>query len=261
MSAQTPPSLGLVLSGGGMRGIAHLGVLTVLEECGIRPVAISGTSAGALVGAFYAAGHPIPDILRFFKEANIFKIGNFAFSKPGFIDPEKFLPLFLQYFPENDFNALKIKHFVTATDLIHGRSKTFHEGALIPPLMASAAVPAVFSPVEIEGSLYVDGGMLNNFPIEPLTGLCDAIIGVNVHPLKDKRPEDFKYTFAVMERVMHLGAYFSAIQKFHLCDVVIAPQALADFGTFERGRMEEIFEIGYRAADEKRGELMALVSR
>ena len=251
-------NIGLVLSGGGVRGVAHLGVLQVLKEIGIDPVVISGTSAGALVGALHAAGHSIETIFNFFKTTPVFKIGHFTASKPGFIDADKFRPALQEFFPEDNFSALKKKLFVTATDLIHGKVKTFSSGPLIETLLASAAVPVVFSPVKIDGLLYTDGGALNNFPIEPMAGLCDAIIGVDVHPLKDARPEDITSTFKVMERIFHLTVHHQTVQKYHHCNVVITPQDLAKFGTFDRGHFEEIFEIGYKAAHAKRAELIQL---
>ncbi len=252
-------NIGLVLSGGGVRGVAHLGVLQVLKEIGIDPVVLSGTSAGALVGAFYAAGHSIENIFNFFKNTPVFKLGLFTASKPGFIDADKFGPILQEFFPEDNFESLQKKMFVTATDLIHGRVKTFSSGPLIETLLASAAVPVVFSPVQIDGLLYTDGGALNNFPVEPVAGLCDAIIGVDVHPLKDARPEEINSTFKVMERVFHLTVHYQAVQKYHQCNVVITPQELAKFGTFDRGHFEEIFEIGYKAAHAKRAQLIELV--
>lgn len=251
-------NIGLVLSGGGVRGVAHLGVLQVLKEIGIAPTVISGTSAGALVGALAAAGHPIATILDIFKTTPVFKLGLFTASKAGFIDADKFKPILQEFFPEDDFSALKKKLFVTTTDLIHGKVKTFSSGPLVQTLLASAAVPVVFSPVKIDGVLYTDGGALNNFPVEPLASHCDAIIGVDVHPLKDAKPEDINSTFKVMERVFHLTIHHQALHKYHHCNVVIKPQELARFGTFDRGHFEDIFEIGYKAAHEKRAELVQL---
>jgi NTE family protein len=250
-------SIGLVLSGGGVRGVAHLGVLKLLEEMGLRPSFISGTSAGALVGALYAAGHPINAIFEAFKETPLLKVANFTHRKPGFIDIEKFMQKLEEYFPGNSFESLKIKLFVTATDLIHGQSKTFHEGELIKPVLASCAVPVVFTPVKIGPTLYTDGGALNNFPTEPLNGRSDITIGVNVHPLKDTQAENIRSALSVMERIFHLTVHYQSVQKYHLCNVVIVPQGLAGIGTFERGRFEEIYEMGYQAALEQQDAILS----
>ncbi len=253
------PSIGIVLSGGGVRGVAHLGLLQVLEEIGIEPVAYSGTSAGALVGALRAGGHSISTILDFFKNTSIFKMSHFSRSKPGFIDSDKFIPILKELLPDDDFSALKKKLYVTATDMVRGRQRTFSHGPLIRPVLASAAFPVVFTPVEIEGHLYTDGGALNNFPVEPLTGECELIIGSNVHPFKDLQPGDIKNTLSVMERLFHLSIHHHSVQKYHLCNVVIAPQELAAFATFDRSHFDEMFEIGYKAAHEKRAEIEAML--
>lgn len=257
---KTAQNIGLVLSGGGVRGVAHLGLLQVLEEIGIEPVVYSGTSAGAIVGAFRAGGHSIATILDFFKTTSIFNLGNFATRKPGFIDSDKFIPILKEFFPEDSFEALHKKLYITATDMVRGRQRTFSHGPLIRPMLASAAFPVVFTPVEIDGQLYTDGGALNNFPVEPLWGECELIIGSNVHPFKDLQPSDIRSTLAVMERLFHLSIHHHSIQKYHLCNVVIAPHELAAFTTFDRSNFDKMFEIGYKAAHAKQAQLKALLT-
>ncbi len=257
---KTSPTIGVVLSGGGVRGVAHLGLLQVLEEVGIEPIAFSGTSAGALVGALRAAGHSISTILDFFKTTSIFNIGNFVTRKPGFIDSDKFIPVMKEFLPDDDFSALQKKLYVTATDMVRGRQRTFSHGPLIRPVLASAAFPVVFTPVEIEGHLYTDGGALNNFPVEPLAGECELVIGSNVHPFKDLQPSDIRSTLAVMERLFHLSIHHHSVRKYHHCNVVIAPHELAAFATFDRSNFDKMFEIGYKAAHAKRAELVALLN-
>lgn len=256
---KSSPTIGLVLSGGGVRGVAHLGLLQVLEEIGIQPVAISGTSAGALVGALLAAGHSISTILEFFKTTAIFKMSHFTRSKPGFIDSDKFYPILKEFLPDDDFAALKIKLYVTATDMVRGRQRTFSHGQLIRPVLASAAFPVVFTPVEIDGHLYTDGGALNNFPVEPLTGECELIVGSNVHPFKEMQSSDIRNTLSVMERLFHLSIHHHSLQKYHLCNLVVAPEGLAAYSTFDRAHFTEMYELGYKAAHAKRAELEALL--
>lgn len=251
--------IGLVLSGGGVRGVAQLGAIQALHEFGIHPTIVSGTSAGSLVGSMYAAGHPLDVIFDFFKATPIFKASHFATLKPGLMDSDKFSPILKEYFPEDNFASLGMKCFVTATDIINGKSRTFSGGEIIRPLLASCAVPVVFTPVEIDGILYTDGGALNNFPVEPLSGQCDILIGVDVHPLKVISPKEIKNVLAVMERMTHLSVYYHSVQKHHLCNVTIAPDGLAQFGLFDRGRFDEIYEIGYQGTVEKAEELMRLL--
>lgn len=240
--------------------MAHLGALQALAEMGIEPTVVSGTSAGSIVGAMYAAGHPVEKIRQFFIDTPIFKASHFATMKPGIINSDKYVPFFQPYFPEDDFAALKKKCYVTTTDILHGKCKTFSEGPIIRPILASCAVPVVFSPVEIDGILYTDGGTLNNFPVEPLLNRCDVIIGVDVHPIKVVTPKEIRSTFAVMERISHLAVYYHSVQKHHLCDVTIAPPELARFGIFDRTSFDEIFEIGYQATVNRKEDLLAAMA-
>jgi NTE family protein len=250
--------LGLVLSGGGVRGVAHLGAMAFMEEIGIEVDVISGTSAGSIVGGLYSAGNSIETIFEVFKSTSIFSWSNFTARKPGFIDSEKFHPVLKEHIPEDDFSALKKKFYVTATDILNGVVTTFSEGEVIKAILASSAVPVVFSPVKIGDSLYVDGGVLNNFPIEPLQGRCRAIIGINVHPIKPVKAEDITSTFAIMERLLRISIYHQTRQKLPHCNIAISPPELANYGTFDRNHFDEIFEIGYKAAKKKMEEFQLL---
>lgn len=239
--------IGLVLSGGGARGIAHIGAIKALEENGITIHSVSGTSSGAVVGALYAAGYSWQDILAFFKSIPIFHYNRYARNKPGFIDSIKFYPDFKKLFPEDSFDSLQKQLFVTTTNLQEGVSKTFSEGKLIRPMLASASFPGIFTPVLIEKTLYVDGGILNNFPVEPLQKTCDKIIGVYVNPLATKSSEAFKHSYDVLNRAYEISFGNQSTPKFSQCDVLISPEALKKFGIFDLRTIEPIFNIGYEA--------------
>ncbi|EPR72379.1 UPF0028 protein YchK [Winogradskyella psychrotolerans RS-3] len=161
-------NIGLVLSGGGARGAAHIGVIKALEEHGIFPTHIAGTSSGAIVGALYAAGVPWSEILTFFKTIPLFHTKRYARNKPGFLNSDNFYEDLKTYFPKDNFNDLKKPLFIPAANIIDGTSKMFSKGQLIKPIIASVSFPGVFTPTEINGQFYVDGGTLNNFPVEPL---------------------------------------------------------------------------------------------
>jgi NTE family protein len=245
------PTYGLVLSGGGIRGLAHAGVIKALEEEGIYPSYIAGASAGAIVGAFYAAGYRDEDILAIFHKTSIFSSDKYAYRKPGFIDTDKFHETFKAYFPEDSFESLKKKLFISATDILAGKTKFFHEGPLINAVLASAAFPVVLSPMLIDGVLYADGGITNNFPVEPLLHHCDKIIGVYVNPLRKIDAEELTSSRSVIDRAFKIGMANMSIQKFSHCDLVIAPKKLSRFGTFSMSHLDDAFEIGYEAAKEQ----------
>ncbi|TNF72462.1 MAG: patatin [Bacteroidetes bacterium] len=239
---------GLILSGGGYRGIAHIGVLRAMEEAGLKPDAIAGTSAGAVVGAFYASGLSTDEMLEFFKGLQIFSIGNYAFGKPGWLDPDNFYESFRKYLPVDDFSSLKIPLKVTATNILNGRLEVFQEGPLIRPLLASAAFPGVFAPVEIGDGYYVDGGVLNNFPADLLREQAGFLVGVYVNPVEEVRRTEIKNSIAVLDRVLKLKTAQESIRKFELCDLLVYPGALQKFSTFLEKDLDTIFDLGYREA-------------
>ena len=117
--------------------------------------------------------------------------------------------------------------------------------------MASATFPGVFSPIVINGSFYVDGGVLNNFPIEPLLSHCDKIIGSYVNPLKSIKPKDLKHSYNVVDRAYKIKSVSDSIAKFGQCDLVISPEELSSFATFDMRYIETIFEIGYNSTIKK----------
>lgn len=252
-------NIGLVLSGGGARGVAHVGVIKVMEELGLSADCVAGTSAGALVGVLYAAGRSADEMLAFFKETKIFTWHNLTRHKPGLLDMENFIPIYKEYLPDDDFDALQRKLFVTATDLLKPEGKFFSKGPVIRPVLASAAVPGVFSPIEMDGGLFVDGGVFNNFPIEPIQPLCEKIIGVNVSPILPMQKEDFKSSLSVLERSYHIGAVNSCLPKFKSCDIFISPPELSEITTLGVNHAQEAFDIGYMAAKEKEAELRQLL--
>jgi NTE family protein len=239
---------GLILSGGGYRGIAHIGVIRAMEEVGLAPDAIAGTSAGAVVGALYASGLTTGEMLDFFKGLQIFSIGNYAFGKPGWLDPDNFHKSFRDFLPVDDFKSLKIPLKVTATNILNGKLKVFDQGPLVRPLLASAAFPGIFAPVEIEQGYYVDGGVLNNFPADLLREECDYLIGVYVNPFEEVEKSDIKNSVTVLERVLKLKTAQESIRKFELCDLVVYPQKLRKYNTFLEKDLDTIFDLGYREA-------------
>ncbi len=239
---------GLVLSGGGARGVAHIGVLKALEEKGINITHIAGTSAGAIVGALYAAGHSWETILTFFKTIPIFHYKRYAYNKPGFIDTSKFYKDFFQLLKEDDFKTLQKQLYIPATNLVDGIVKIFHKGELINPILASAAIPGIFTPVVINNVPYVDGGVLNNFPVEPIKNQCDKIIGVYVNPLEEITANQLKHSYQIANRAYEISFGSQCHSKFKDVDVLIAPKKLEKYGMFNLKNIDAIFDIGYESA-------------
>lgn len=237
--------IGLVLSGGGVKGIAHIGLIKALNEYKIVANTISGTSVGALVGALYANGSSIDQMLAFFRETPLLKYNFFTFVKPGLMDTERYHQLFKKHFAKDSFEGLQKKLFVTATNLQDGDQVLFSEGELVRALLASAALPPVFSPIEIDGQLYADGGIMNNFPIEPLLEECDFIIGSNVAAIKRLPKSAINSSLKLTNRVTSLMIYASNKEKLHLCDLIFEPPQLETFGVLDKKGIKKAFEVGY----------------
>ncbi len=244
-------NIGLVLSGGGVRAAAHIGVIKALEEHGLYPTHIAGTSAGAIVGALYAHGYTCDEMMLFFKNVQILDFKKYALNKPGFIDSEKYYAIFNQYFPVDDFSSLNKKMVITATDILEGKLKTFSEGELINPIIASATFPGVFAPIKIDGSYYIDGGVLNNFPVEFVKDSCETVIGVHVNPIRKVKIKELKHFHNILERAFKLKSTKDDLSKFKDCDLTIYPEELSKYGTFDKKYLNEIYEIGYNSAKKK----------
>ena len=239
--------IGLVLSGGGARGVAHIGAIKALEEFNIPISAISGTSSGAVIGSLYAAGYSWQDMFLFFKKLTIFHYKRYAINKPGFIDSIKFYNDFKIYFPNDSFKHLKMKLFINATNLEYGTQKIFSKGELIKPILASAAFPGIFTPIKIEDTFYIDGGVLNNFPVEPLMNTCDKIIGIYVSPLGTVTASDLKHSYNVLSRAYEINFGNQCLKKFQDCDLLISPKKLKNYGIFDLRTLNTIFSIGYES--------------
>ena len=239
---------GIVLSGGGVRGMAHIGVLKALKEHGIEPNWISGTSVGALVGALYARGASEAEMLSFFKETPLFRYDFLSIRKPGLLDTERYYDVFEAHWPDNRFEALARPLFVTATNLQRGKERTFWEGELIRPLLASAALPPIFSPVLIEGELYSDGGIMNNFPLEPLEARAEFIIGSNVSPVKEVSQKEIRSSIQLANRTTGLMIYAINREKVQKCPLVIEPKELEKIWVLDKKGMENAYRIGYECA-------------
>ena len=237
---ETPP---FVLSGGGVRGAAHVGVLRAFSEVGIVPGAISGTSAGALVGALIADGWNPEEvnqmILDELRRPRLIR-------KPTLVSKriEAFLRRTLRH---THFEDLAIPLYVSATDLEKGGQRIFSSGELIPALMASCAIPVVFPPVQVNGVYYVDGGISSNLPVEPFLAAKDKVVAVHVNPLPPFIPGR-RGVRRTMDRIWHLNFREMVMRSAEGCHLFIEPSELSKFNMFELSKMEMVEEIGYSFA-------------
>jgi NTE family protein len=176
--------IALVLSGGGARGIAHIGVIEELERQGYQITSIAGTSMGSMVGGVYALGK-----MEEFKEwvcsmdkLKVFSMVDFTLSKQGLIKGDKALKKMRDFIPDTHIEDLKIPYAAVAVDLIKREEVVFKKGSLYHAIRASIAIPSVLTPVREEDALLVDGGVMNNIPINHVhRSEGDLLVAVNVN--------------------------------------------------------------------------------
>ncbi|MBR9998503.1 MAG: patatin-like phospholipase family protein [Cyclobacteriaceae bacterium] len=235
--------IGIALSGGGARGVAHLGILKALEEMDVKPGIIAGTSAGSIIGALYAYGYSPPEIFKIISKTRLFRILRPSFNWKGLLTLENTYSLFKSLLPADTFESLKLPLYVCTTNLRNGRPAFFSSGELIRPVIASSAIPVLFSPVKIGDEYYIDGGVVNNLPVEPLIGHCDKIIGVHCNPVDENfAPENMKN---LLERTFILTISRNVAQRIDNCDIFLEPYELRRFGALEFSKITEIFDMGY----------------
>ncbi|MGK7396050.1 MAG: patatin-like phospholipase family protein [Candidatus Cyclobacteriaceae bacterium M3_2C_046] len=235
---------GIVLSGGAARGIAHLGVLKALNENGIFPDVLSGTSMGAIVGAFYASGMSPDQILRIFKEHNIYRFIRVSLSQKNIFSTSRLFDKIKNYLKAKTFEDLKIPLYITATNIQEGSQEVFSQGELIPVLQAASAFPILFNPVNLNDRMFLDGGLISNLPVEPLQDKCTNLIGVNVNPIREIG--EIKKLSDMIDRVFHLAIWGNVRSNLKKLDFLIEPTALKDYALMQQSKQEEIFEIGYQ---------------
>ncbi len=182
----------LVLGSGGARGIAHIGVIELLEEQGYEIISVTGCSMGAVVGGMYCAGYltAYKEWLLTMNKTKVFNLFDFTFTKQGFVKGERVLAQLQGFTGEQNIEQLKIKFTAVATDIMHKKEIHFQSGNLYKALRASIGIPGVFTPVQESDSYLVDGGVLNPLPLNLVTRKEDELIvavNLNGHP-KQKQP-------------------------------------------------------------------------
>lgn len=284
--------VGVVLSGGGAKGMAHIGALKVIEESGVRIDYIAGTSMGAIVGAMYASGYSADELLEIFKEVDIeelirddFKRKNKSFFEREDADKRAITLPFNKFkisFPSalskgqniynyyveklnhvkdiGNFEDLPIPFFCVATNAENGKQKILDSGYLPNAIAASGAIPSLFEPVLLDGELLIDGGVSNNYPIEELLRKnIDVVIGVDVQDSLRKK-ENLKSISEVMLQVSNFTTHRQMKEKIDKTDIYIKPD-ISDFTIVSFDKGKEIVASGFVAAKAKVDELIALSER
>jgi NTE family protein len=240
---------GLVLSGGGARGFAHLGVIQALNESGIFPDVISGTSAGAIVGALYADGYTPKEILKLMNTKSSFDYFSPVVPRGGLLKISGVIRILKNNLRASTFDQLKIPLYIAATDLNNGRAVYFSSGDLLHAIIASSSIPVLFQPLVIDNIQYVDGGVLDNLPIHPVENKCRFIIGSFVNP--SGYEEKITSLMQIAIRTFILSMSKEVRDKSAKFDLLIAPPELSNYKILDPEKAFELFDVGYKATIEK----------
>ncbi len=236
--------VGIALGGGGSRGFAHLGVLKALEEHGIVPDAIAGSSAGAIVGALLASGMTADQILESMKENTLTDFAKLGLPRSGFMTLDYLREELNSLLSQASFADLQHRLFVPVSNLLSGEVEYLCEGSVAEAVQASASIPVVFTPVEIDGQVYVDGGLLDNVPVTPLLGCCEKVVAVDIMPLE--RLESVEGMREVAIRTFQIAVGSARREQLKASTLLIELDQMAGYHILDTSKTDEMYEIGYK---------------
>lgn len=250
--------LGFALSGGGARAAAHIGILQALKDNGIVADCVAGTSGGAIIGALYASGMSAEKMVDFAMEGSVLKVYRPGLPIKGITSLDFLTGLLEKYIGDDSFENLQIPLSVATTNLMTGEKEIFDQGELYKPITASCSIPLVFKPVEINGSIYADGGIVDNMPVTPLLPQCDIIVGMHLTPVAPVET-GLKSMYSIGLRVFSINVGHNSLINFPMCDVIIEPKNVETFNIFNYGASKELYEIGYKAGVDKLEQIQKLM--
>lgn len=243
-----PQRVGLALSGGGALGYAHIGFLQAMKEYKFEVDVVSGTSMGSIIGVLYCAGFTPIEILDMVDKENMNKLLNIiklnsSFGK-GFFTHDKLSKVLEKNIPHNDFSKLNKKFYCCVTNFNDATYKFVGQGNLLKEyVIASASIPVLFEPKTIGKEQYIDGGVMQNLPVEPLIDeKCDLIIGVDVISVPNQK--EVKGIVNIFLRSLAISIVSSTENWAKKCDYLITPN-LENYTITDFDKAHELFDIGY----------------
>ena len=240
--------LGLALGSGGSRGIAHIGFLRALEEVGVKPDFITGSSMGAVVGAAYAAGLTVEEIKQAAFSLRILSILTFTSKRGGVSGTKKMRELLIKYIGDIQFSDLKIPFRCYAVDMISQKLIEFSSGSVIDAVVASASIPVVFHPLEKDGMRLIDGGILERVPVAQVKRMgADIVVGVDVLGHRDASEDAPNVLKMLLETIDVIDNYNTARRKEDNKDIIdfwLEPE-LGNMSQYDLKPMQFAYEKGY----------------
>jgi len=236
--------IALALSGGGIRAVAHLGIIKVLIDNGFKIEAISGSSAGALIGALLCDGKSPEDILKIVKSIKIWDLIKGS-RKGGFFGLNGVREILYKNLTIKNIEESKSKLFIACTDLSSGKIYYFEKGPIVELSIASSSLVPIFAPVKYNGMLLADGGFIDNMPVMPLKKTGLPIIGINVNPIVPKNPNNLLKT-TLRALILMMNAKVEISKQY--CDFFIEPASCDAINIFDLKSADEAYEIGFTEA-------------
>lgn len=236
---------GLVLSGGGTRGFAHLGVIAALFDKGIKPDVISGTSAGAIAGAFIAAGKSPHQILETFKKGSFFNFTKLQIPRDGLMKLDGLKEIIQKEIQVKNIEELDIPFYLAISNLNTGTIEYRNTGLLGETVLASSSIPILFAPVKMDGNLFVDGGLLDNIPVEPIKHVCEQIIVSNISPINPI--EKIKNLIEIATRTFYMSVNVNMKEVRKYATIYIEPEGIDTYEVLSRTHADELYELGYNS--------------
>lgn len=236
--------LGVALSGGGARGLAHAGALKAIDEAGLKIDVISGVSAGSIVAVLYAAGLKPDTILEMFKTATFFDLAELSVGKGGLLRIDKFVEFIMRCLGSiKTFEQLKIPTYIGVTNFDDAQPEVFSKGELAPVIQASCSIPVAIVPVRIGEKTYVDGGVLRNLPAWTIRKKCDKLIGISVSTVLKTKVAPTLISMAL--RSYSLLAKSNQAPDLELCDIPLKIDDVSRHGVFNLRELEDVYNSGY----------------
>lgn len=246
MPSAATPRLAVVLGGGGLRGYAHIGVLQALDEAGLRPDLVVGTSIGAIVGAAYAAGASPDELWRQANTLQVSTLADVTLRGPGFVKGEALARWAGDLVGQQPLERFPLRFAAVATDVDRGLAYVITQGDAGQALRASAAIPGVFLPVRSGGAMFVDGGVTSLVPVLPARALgAELVIAVDIYCHGPQYPSNT--VMSMWLRVSQVQSCLLSRQEAVSADVLIAP-AIAPAGMSDAEGRETARRRGYEAA-------------
>jgi NTE family protein len=242
MPAQQKPRVALVLGGGGARGLAHAGVLEVFDEERLPIDMIVGTSVGALIGSFYAAGIPTPNIVKIAQRMTWSKLVSFKFSPVGFYSTKRMEEYVSRQIGDKKFHELKIPFACVAVDIRNGEKVILRDGPVAAAVRASATMPGWFQPVEYRHRLLMDGGIIDNVPVD-VARLLGADIVIAVDVTVGIGLANTNNALMILSQVMYIRGSYLSDEQLKQADLVISPD-VKDVTVSELERGDECVDAG-----------------